>query len=229
MKLFVPFIALLLKRTLMMVGNYRSNVKLVFAFWLFALMNTTAHAVPITYTVTASSVAHGELGGISFLNAGVHITGTGDTTGVFVDPDGSGGWLNRLTSASFTVMGIGSSISGIITDSIGVFAVPGQGRGGMGCFTCADPTLMLNLNHPALGAYDLTTAIQTTGHSHFAVGASLRTTVGGLTLGGACEGTLGCHSTFTAVVPEPSSWLLLVIGLVVLTNWRSTAGRESRR
>ena len=169
--------------------------------------STAVHAVPITYTESAT--VSGTLAGTSFSNALITITGTGDTTTVFTD---SARILrNQLPSASFSISGDGS---GIFTDAIEVFDNPRAAAAGFDEITL-DESSILDTFDAAFATYNLATAIgPITGPPFISPGFAFPTAAGNLVINSSGD------STFTAVVgtavPEPSSLALFASALIGL-------------
>jgi hypothetical protein len=199
------------------------NFAAVLGTLLLTISVETAHAVPITYTETAT--ISGILGGFldssaRFSNALLTLTGTGDTANITNPNPATGLFVNSLTSLSFTIAGVGS---GTFTDPFEVFARSSGIFAPVVGFNQANGIGSLILgaaNIAAASNYDLSTSIgPITGFGLANVGSGngngdfFATTV--TTVGGGFEISSLGDATFTAVtsaVPEPSTWAMLILG-----------------
>jgi hypothetical protein len=163
-------------------------------------------ASPITYT--DQFVASGSLGIASFTDALVIISFTGDTTNV-TEP--STVFYNELGTATVNITGIGTAT---FTDVMAAFDNPltTPPATGIGDFTLG--ASVLATGNSDFGSYDLQSSIgPLSGESFFRSDLTFNTSLGDFNI------ATGGQSTFTAVtspVPEPASWLFLVIALAAL-------------
>jgi hypothetical protein len=167
-----------------------------------------ALADPITYTVTSTGT--GTLGSISFTNAALTVSLTGDTLGV-TNP--SSGLFENFGLATVTVFGVGTAT---LTGSIFAFDVQtGDPTAGISDFGVND---VLDTQNLGFGSYDLKSAISLTGATNF---VPTDPHVYGTNLGNLVLTGMGSTSTFTAkTVPEPATLWLLGAGAMFLFRRR---------
>jgi len=179
----------------------------VLLFSLFAAAAARADGIVVTETATTVT---GSLDGSSFTNALVTLTLTGDTANV--NQSLGSGIFELPGTATVFVAGIGSD-----TFTGSIFAIVNQSStdGGISDLT-QGPTegaaLIVTGNNLAFSTYDLTSSI---GPLSGYAGSSLNFNNPSSTLGGSFViSNLSGDATFTAtVVPEPSSLLLVIVGL----------------
>jgi hypothetical protein len=154
-----------------LMSRHLGIVQATFMFVGVVVASTTARAVPITYTESATIT--GSLDGAAFSDSVITISGSGDTANVIND---SGVFRNLLSNVSFSIAGVGS---GTFTDSIDVFDTPSLNAAGI-----ADSTLVVSILDTfdsVFGAYQLTTAIGPITNSPFINPTiTFPTTAGGL-------------------------------------------------
>jgi len=188
-----------------------SQVKLtpcVLAAIISVLCVADAKASPVTYTESATVV--GSLNGVSFSNALLTLTGTGDTTNI-TNPS-SDRFFNDVT-ASFSLTG---GASGTFTDTIFVFDIQ-QVLVAAGFFDNNSSGDILDTRNAAFFSYALSTSIGPITGPSVLSGDSFRTSVGTLFI------NLAGDATFTAVVtPLPAALPLFATGLggLGLLGWR---------
>ena len=162
-----------------------------------------ANADGVTYT--ESGTATGTIGTTAFSNALVTITFVGDTSNV---SGSSGVFVNNVETATATI-----TISGItylFEDNMQVFVNQSGGIAGIEDLTTDD--VLDTINSAVFSTYDLSTSIgPVTGPSVFNLEPGYNTSGGVLTFS-----MMSADSTFTATVPEPSSLLLLGVGIAGL-------------
>ena len=191
------------------------RLALTLAIGLFSVVHR-AEATPITYTDTVTGT--GTLGALSFTNALVTVSLTGDTATVFGDP------LPRdFGTVTVDVLGIGTAT---FTDPLmWVIDNPG-GSGGPGPLAgIADVTanhFLLGTVNAAFAIYDLRSSIgPLSGPVTFNPGLLFPTTSGDFAL----TSVAGNTSTFAAritdtSVPEPVSVILVGTGLLGIVRSR---------
>jgi hypothetical protein len=180
----------------------------LFAATLLLTVSTfTAFASPITYTETFTG--SGILDGVNFTNQLVTLTGVGDTADVTLDPFGD--FLNPVAA---TVQ-IGSGSVDPFTDSIEVFA--NMDSAGFGDSTRGG--LFIDSAEAALfDTYELQSAVTGTGGSAYNPGHAYTTALGSFEIT-AIPGDSTFSATLpTAVTPEPSTFVLLVTGIIGLAE-----------
>lgn len=166
------------------------------------LTSLIAKAEPVTYT--ESAIASGALGGVSFSNALVTITGSSDTTNVV---NAGSGLYQVFTTLSGSVAGLGSFT---FTSTGNYFSNEPFDTAGVTGASSAD---ILDTTSAALAGYDLTSAIgPVTGASIINPGYAFATTDGSFDLTSA--GTSTFQATTSSITPEPSSFALLGTGLL---------------
>jgi hypothetical protein len=183
----------------------------VLAATISALCVANAKAVPITYTESAT--ISGFLGGVSFTNQLLTLTGTGDTTAI----SSHSVEFDNLVTVTFSVAGIGS---GSLTDP-SFFVFDNQGAQLAGFFLLPPGVDLLDTTNAIFSSYALATAIgPVTGSSTFNTGG-FHTSVGTLII------TSAGNATFAAVggvpaVPIPGALPLFATGLgaLGLLGWR---------
>jgi PEP-CTERM motif len=160
-------------------------------------------AVPITYTEQAT--ATGTFGGVGFTNANVVLTMINDTTNVSGFPPDL--FLN-VGTVTVTVDGIGTATFTGATEAYSVSSDAG--------FTEISSIHILATINSSFNAYDLRTSIgPVSGEAIISLGHSFPTTGGGFILNSVAGPTATFTATLTAV-PEPSSLMLLGLGLAGL-------------
>lgn len=188
-----------------------------------------ANAVPITFTHIG--VGSGTIGSNSFTDAGFTITDTGDTaargdcTDLTISPPGSCFFINDI-SASIAISGLGTfsiftPTRTFVDQDLQTVGFSLAGIGGQDIFIGPDS--------PSFATYDLTTAIgPITGFGQLVQNQSLAGPL--ITSGGELLFQDGFvpQATFQAVlsssIPEPSSFLLLALGLSGLAFFRRARG-----
>jgi len=159
-------------------------------------------AGPITYVEQGSE--SGSLGGVSFTNALVTITVTGDT-GMVLTPIGSPGLFEDLGTATVSVAGIGTAT---FTDQMEAFDSQTVDWAGISDHSHSDLITLVTVN-PLFASYTLATGIgPVSGSTMINSAQSFPTTAGSLILN-----SVTGNSTFSATVPEPGSFVSLAIGL----------------
>jgi PEP-CTERM motif len=176
----------------------------LFAAILLAASTLSASASPITYTDTFTG--SGVLGGVSFTNQLVTLTGIGDTTGMTFSEDD---YFNAITAT----IQIGSGSVDAFTDSMEVIDDQTASLAEFADATTGGEIVSAT-SAPVFGTYELQDAVSGTGDSAFAPGLPFPTALGTLTLTSVSE-----NGTFTAtlppaVTPEPSTLMLLATGLL---------------
>src|SRR5262245_57262722 len=159
-------------------------------------------ADPITYSVRAT--ASGTLGGSAFTSALVTIALTGDTSAVSGSPIQTNPGI-----ATVDVSGVGTAT--FTNALLAAFVNPTPLNLLAGISDLTADRLILGTRNPVFASYDLRTPIgPITGGAPFNDGFIFPTTLGDFVLTSINGGT----STFTAVVPEPASAVLVVAGLL---------------
>ncbi len=181
-----------------------------------ALAPQAANAAFITYTETLPGI-RGTLGGTAFTGATVSVTITADTNNITSTPD------NGIPGTTFQVTGTAmGSITGFgsftFTDTYTIFSDTGVGEiilQDTGGGNLSNLTPSGGGSNPALGSYDLSSSINSTGLSIQPLSGPYATSLGSLKF---TEPTSTAAGTFTAVagatVPEPSSVVMMGMGAV---------------
>jgi PEP-CTERM motif len=163
-----------------------------------------AEAGSITYTETVTG--SGSLGGVAFTDELITIAGTADTNNVVMPAPGV---FIVLTSTEVTVATVGSAT---FTDT--VQAVDNQPNLLAGFGDNSANLFLLGNHNSAFATYDLKSPIgPTSGTVVVNRGASFATTVGTFEIDSvSTDGTFSAATT--SAVPEPSSLVMLGIGVV---------------
>ncbi|WP_293372377.1 PEPxxWA-CTERM sorting domain-containing protein [Phenylobacterium sp.] len=162
---------------------------------------TAANAVTAIYTISGNG--SGSLNGISFENADYTFALAGDTANVI---DNYFGYYyghfqdnNNLTSATFTIAGVGSGTVSLATEFGEFYNQAYFGRADFG-------NDILDFYLPS--ETDITTtAGPLTGTGVYDLGQQIDTSAGELELDSSSD------VTFSSLVPEPESWALLIAGI----------------
>lgn len=188
----------------------------MFRLGFFALAASAGFGAPIFYTMTAT--ATGTLGSTPFAGAAITVTSVADTTGAFV---ASGVWENIAFSSTIAIAGIGTEtftdqtfwvdhngandiIFGDVDSTVGFY---GGILGFSQMFVGLDTYNLQSAFGPVSSAFDFETGA-------FNAFQSIQTSGGLLSL-------TATNDTFTAVSPEPATWLFAGIGLVGMLGFRS--------
>jgi hypothetical protein len=203
-----------------------SSLKLALAL---TLAGTVASAVPIYYTMT--STATGTLGSTAFTNAAITVASVADTTGAFVAsgtlPDLN--WENIAFSSTISIAGLGTYTftdetywidpNGAGDIIFGDVDAPGGFFSGILGFTQLFVGLeTYNLQTafgPVSGAFDFETGAFNNFHNIE-------------TSGGILNVSSASNDTFTAITPEPASFLFAGLGLAGLLALRRLRGKRER-
>ena len=176
------------------------NAKVLAAFLLLATgaVSTPASAILITYTQTA--VVSGSLNGTAFTDNVLTLTMTGDTSNIIPE-------FQLYAPLAFTLSGGGS---GVFTGETSI-NLQQVGQAGLVVFLVA--TDFTFIDAPEFATYDLSTAFgPVTSEDAFVYGVPLPTSAGDLILDPFTIGT----ATFTATIPEPSTWAMMLLGFAGL-------------
>jgi PEP-CTERM motif len=181
--------------------------RLFLATIMVAASTGVASASPITYTATFTG--SGSLGGVSYTNQLITLTGIGNTADV--TSDSFGDFFNAVTA---TVQ-IGSGSVEAFTDSIELI-----GNSVGAAFT--DGTLGDVVIEATSGAsidnYELQSAVTGTGDSVVAFGSAFQTAVGDFVIDDAAQASTFSATLPTAATPEPSSFVFLGTGILGLAG-----------
>ena len=167
-----------------------------------AFSPAAASAALLTYTETAD--VSGSLDGVPFTDNVLTLMAVGDTSSVSGGPS----FFFLDAPLTFTLSGGGS---GTFTDSeTAVIANQSATLAGFSDFTT--DAFILGTSSAVFATYDLRTVIgPVTGGAIFNSGSSFATSAGALVIG-----SLSGDSTFTATIPEPSTWAMLLVGFAGL-------------
>ena len=189
-----------------------------------ALAPQTANAAFITYTETLPGI-RGSLGGTTYTGATLTLTITADTSNITSTPDvGYPGTTYQVTgTATGSLTGFGTFT---FTDMFTIFSDT-RDQMGDGFIIFQDAAGHGNLSNlqagtgsnPALGSYDLSSSISSTGLNIKPVNGPFGTSLGDLTFTqptGTTSGGIFNAVTTSAAVPEPSSVVMMGMGAVGL-------------
>lgn len=178
------------------------RLKVLLAAALVLPFASVCHASPVTYTIT--DTASGSLNGTTFSNAGISVTFTGDTSGVFYDAYYTEQANTDIQSATITI------------DGLGTYAFTGAAEILSGYSTVTfkigtDPWFMqgfIGTNYDLLSSFATVTSYNGWNSDPFATsGGTLQFT------GISGEGTFGAAvDSGLAPTPEPSSLMLMATG-----------------
>jgi hypothetical protein len=202
-------------------------LRLLTSLGLLSMASAGLYAVPIFYQYTTTVT--GTLGSTPFSGDLMTVTATADTTQVTSTPTMFGPvWVVEPTT-TFTIAGVGTGTFTLPTffdDPNGsgdiIFGLIGPPNGFTGCNGC-DALLGMTIVLSPLSTYNLQTSIgplsspvdfETT---FFGTFQNISTSLGTLSL-------TAQDDTFTAIVPEPASFVLAAAGLTAIL-----ARRRSRK
>jgi hypothetical protein len=193
-----------------------------------------ANATPITYELSA--IASGKIGGTTFSNALVELTGTGDTAGIVSGADGT--FANAFDTLTISIGGVGTATATVPTEIISIpFVVIGDpeippiplvifgrtdsppaldgitGLGALGSFALTDYALTAIGPITDIGGMGFPVDCGTPGHD-----PCMQTTLGFLSFA-TNDIFTDEKATFTATtVPEPATVLLVGGGLAAVVR-----------
>jgi hypothetical protein len=167
-----------------------------------AVSTGTASAALLTYTETAD--VSGSLDGVPFTDNVLTLKAVGDTSSVSGGPS----FFLLDVPLTFTLSGGGSGT--FTDDETAVIANQGATLAGFSDFTTDE--FILGTSSAVFATYDLRAVIgPVTGGAIFNSGSSFATSAGTLVIG-----SLSGDATFTATIPEPSTWAMMLLGFAGL-------------
>jgi hypothetical protein len=167
-----------------------------------ALSPAAASAALLTYTETAN--VSGSLDGVPFTDNVLTLEAFGDTSSVSGGPS----FFSLDVPLTFTLSGGGFGT--FTDDETAVIANQAATLAGFSDFTT--DKFILGTSSAVFGAYDLRTTIgPVSGGAIFNPGSSFATSAGTLVIG-----SLSGDATFTATIPEPSTWAMMLLGFAGL-------------
>lgn len=167
---------------------------------VFVMSAAPAQAATLVFQETA--IANGSLGGVSFTNAVVTLSGSGNTNNIIAPV--SGIYVLPNVPVAVNVSGLGT---GNFVDQIGLVSNNLNSNVGLGDFSI-NRALLFTSN--SAGAFDLSTSFgPTTGTATINAGLGFSTTAGTFVLDSAASAIF--QETVSAV-PEPASWAMLMLG-----------------
>ena len=185
---------------------------------------TTGRADAAFATYTETVTGSGTLGGVSFTNALITITGTGDTTDIFSPPAFPGVFALSLASNTVTVAGLESASLTLNNVQVAVNQITATGGFAYG----ANGTAIVGNYNAAFASINLAASTgPLMGIASFNAESLLSTTRGNLVIN-----TVSSSATFQATVtpnsvPEPSS--LALAGVAAVAGLGRWARQRARR
>lgn len=178
-------------------------LRAMFTITCLCMVSLVAKAIPISFTEMVN--ASGTLAGVGFTNQSVTLTGSADTSNIFLSRPGT--YVLNLPSATLQIGGT----SGLFTDPVQVFDNERNNAAG---FTDTGYFDILYTVSPVFQFFALQGSVTSSGTANIFPGVMFNTSLGSLNLTSTSGiSTFTSVSAFPAITPELSTMTLVSSGM----------------